>query len=82
MPNKIKLLDDNGHFLYSWLFTVEGANLDLLSGQELGSLAGTPRRINVTMDYPNVIASNPARKLSKDKQYKVIILESDLSEEW
>ena len=71
----------DGKYLYSWQFCVDGENLDILNGQELGSMAGTPRRVSIFMDYPNVIASNPSRKLSKGKRYTVMIVESDLVEE-
>ena len=60
---------------------MDGKDLDILNGQDLGSMAGEPRRIAVFMDFPNVVASNPSRKLSKDKVYTVLVVESELVEE-
>lgn len=74
-------ITENGKYLYSWRFNVDGENLDLLTGQHIGSMAGEPRRICVFMDFPNIVASNPGKKLSKDKSYTVLIVESDLVEE-
>lgn len=70
----------DGKYLYSWRFEVEGDNLDLLNGQHIGSMAGEPRRIAIFMDFPNVVASNPMRRLDKTKRYTVLIVESDLIE--
>jgi hypothetical protein len=78
--SNLKITKD-GKYLYSWRFDVDGKNLDLLSGQDLGSMAGEPRRIAVFMDGSHTIASNPGRKLSKDKTYTVLIVEADLVEE-
>lgn len=77
---KIKITDMNGFCLYSWMFEVDGKNLELMNGQEIGSMAGEPRRISVFMDYPNIVASNPSKRLSKDKRYKILIVESELVE--
>ena len=76
----LKITKD-GKYLYSWRFSVEGKNLDLLTGEEIGSMAGEPRRIAVFMDLPYVVAANPSKKLSDDKNYTVLIVESDLVEE-
>lgn len=75
---KIDVIDEKGMYLYSWMFEVSGENLELLAGQEIGSMAGEPRRISVFMDYPNMVASNPSKKLSKNKRYKIIIVDSEL----
>jgi hypothetical protein len=75
---KIDIIDERGMYLYSWMFEVSGENLELMAGKDIGSMAGEPRRISVYMEYPNIVASNPSRVLSNKKQYKVIIVESEL----
>jgi hypothetical protein len=77
---KIDVVDEKGVYLYSWMFEVSGENLELMNGKEIGSMAGEPRRISVFMDYPNLVVSNPSKKLLKNKRYKVIVVESELVE--
>ena len=74
---KINVTED-GKYLYSWLFEIEGKDLEILTGKDIGSMAGEPRRISISMDSPNVVASNPSKRLSKEKRYKIIIVETDL----
>lgn len=75
---KIDVIDEKGMYLYSWMFEVSGENLELMAGKDIGSMAGGPRRISIYMEYPNVIASNPSRVLSKNRRYKIIIVDSEL----
>ena len=74
--NDIKLADKGGRFLFSFIYDVKGKDL-LLQESGMASLAGTPNIAVIGLHEPYAVYANPGKPISKKKNYRVIIIESD-----
>ena len=73
----VKLIDENGMYLYSQYYEVSGKDLEVLKSSTKASLAGIPKVLSINMFSPYMVCMNPLKKIDKDKNYKIIIIESD-----
>ena len=76
MREPIKLVDDDGMYTYSHMYRTTGKNLHVTTGG-LGSIAGTPKVIGVMILWPNIVATNSAKRIDPDKEYDIIIIEKE-----
>ena len=76
MREIIEITDEDGVHQYSNLYRASGENIHITTGG-LGSIAGTPKVVNVTVMWPHLVAQNPAKNIDSTKEYDIIIIERE-----
>lgn len=76
MRESIEITDEDGMHHYSIRYRASGENIHITRGG-LGSIAGTPKVVNVTVMWPDLIITNPAKNIDSTKEYDIIIIERE-----
>jgi len=76
MREIIEITDEDGVHQYSNMYRASGENIHITTGG-LGSIAGTPKVVNVTVMWPHLVAQNPAKNIDSTKEYDIIIIERE-----
>lgn len=73
----IKLVDENNQYLFSYLYEIDGKDIDVMQTKRAASIAGTPAYVCIMLAGPPMISIPPNKDIMKGKRYKVIVIECE-----